>query len=108
MNSAYRGGMASFRQQATTRTLREADDQTVEELVASLPPERQAIVARAAIRSAPRQVAADPQIRHAMAPLSNWCPNANQNTVDLGGNACSGRPGKRPANADEMLVSGEA
>jgi transposase len=48
----------------TRRTLREADEQTVEKIVAALPPERQVVVARAAIRSAPRQVAADPHVRH--------------------------------------------
>jgi hypothetical protein len=46
------------------KALREADEETVEEIVAALPPDRQAIVARAAVRHAANEVMADPALRH--------------------------------------------
>jgi hypothetical protein len=57
------GGLQELREGDTTRTLRDAPAKTVEKIVSQLPPERQAVVARAAIRSAGDEVMADPQTR---------------------------------------------
>lgn len=53
-------------ERAAVRVLGSVDDKVIEQMVASLPPERVAAVARAAIKTAPTAVASDPQIRHAV------------------------------------------
>jgi predicted transcriptional regulator len=54
---------AATQERAAQTMLRSAPAKTVEKIVSALPPERQAVVARAAIRSSGDEVMADPQTR---------------------------------------------